>query len=160
MSSKLKIPELALLNDAFFLCWQHRPPAAWKCLAVQCPDRNAKGSASQPHPGAHGQQGSAGDMFSPTLLGISSLTLPWASKLRTPPPGSPPLLDLAPSRVVCASLTYPPSWRYCHYCPLIYPPQTKSTLKAGLGLILSEIPVPGMRKGCLWPASASFRSSI
>lgn len=103
---------IALMSDAAPCAGDTGRRLRAPCSAGQGPDANAKGSASRPHPGAHGQQGSAGDKFPPTSRGTSSLTLPWA---RSYSANSEPLPQAArlyltwppPGRSVPASPTLP-----------------------------------------------------
>lgn len=104
---------IALMSDAAPCAGDTGRRLRGPCSAGQGPDANAKGSASsRPHPGAHGQQGSAGDKFPPTSWGTSSLTLPWA---RSYSANSEPLPQAArlyltwppPRRSVPASPTLP-----------------------------------------------------
>lgn len=104
---------IALMSDAAPCAGDTGRRLRGPCSAGQGPDANAKGSASsRPHPGAHGQQGSAGDKFPPTSRGTSSLTLPWA---RSYSANSEPLPQAArlyltwppPRRSVPASPTLP-----------------------------------------------------
>lgn len=99
------------------------------CSAGQGPDANAKGSASsRPHPGAHGQQGSAGDKFPPASRGTSSLTLPWA---RSYSANSEPLLQAAH-----LYLTWPPPGRSVPASPTL--PQARTAIAVHLFIPLER----------------------